>query len=910
MDARKNCIVLFDKRLNCYVDKSNEISDVKYDSINCKIVITFINGKTYEYNSTSVEWLTRPNSLEVSDKIVYFQNKRLTNIKEILDFGSWIKIIFENNSIRSYPTAYLKIVRDRKEDIAVKSVRDYLKEVSDIVKDTFDEQSGFLRSELERIEVNDENILSKFIDKAPIIEKKDNDTLIFPFATNASQIKAVNNALKYNISTIQGPPGTGKTHTILNIIANLLIRDKTVAVVSGNNEATRNVQEKLAKANLSSICAFLGNKENIEEFFKELNPYIPTFDINPEELTDIKRFRELSVQAEKIYKYRVRGSEISHEIFEYTAEKEKNDLRYKQSKHIIPHSLRKWNKSAMTNLKLAAYIETLLTKKRVNLIDRIKLKWSFKIRGARDILKKGIDCIDYLQNRFYYLKIEELKNEQKYIQKFLDDADNKKILSDFEQLSFLILKRSLFAHFSQTKNADQFKLETYRLSFADFVKRYPVIFSTTHALRYCSGNNYLYDYVIVDESSQVDLISAVVAMSCAKNVVFVGDLKQLPPVIKSRDRQALKEVFDKYELPRYLDYSKNSILQCVTTEYGSALPNVLLNEHYRCDPQIIEFCNKRFYNGELRVQTTHQVNNGLTIISAQSHSAIGRKNTLQAEIIKQEIIPKVDSGNVGIIAPYCDQVELISKMLSDDEGIVDTVHKFQGKERDTMILSTVADKVVFYEDDERYDFLNNDNLINVALTRAKNLLYVVVSKAMLGQKGSLMNELASYATYYCGSLAIKESNVYSIFELMYDDYSPILNKLKQRLLHISKNQSENIVATVLQDICDSGKYGRIAFKFNYPLYKVIDSDALSDVEDKQFVNNVNTHCDFVIYNKIDKSIRLVLEVDGKQHIRKVQRQRDERKDRLLNAADIAVLRLSTTDVDCENKIKQALSTRP
>lgn len=123
MDARKNCMVLFDKRLNCYVDKSNEISDVKYDSINCKIVITFINGKTYEYNSTSIEWLTRPNNLEISDKIVYFQNKRLTNIKEILDFGSWIKIIFENNSIRSYPTEYLKIVRDRKENIAVKSLK-------------------------------------------------------------------------------------------------------------------------------------------------------------------------------------------------------------------------------------------------------------------------------------------------------------------------------------------------------------------------------------------------------------------------------------------------------------------------------------------------------------------------------------------------------------------------------------------------------------------------------------------------------------------------------------------------------------------------------------------------------------------------------------------------------------------
>ncbi|UKI40073.1 MAG: AAA family ATPase [Alistipes putredinis] len=50
--------------------------------------------------------------------------------------------------------------------------------------------------------------------------------LIYPFGSNASQLKAVQRAFEHSISVIQGPPGTGKTQTILNIIANILVAGK------------------------------------------------------------------------------------------------------------------------------------------------------------------------------------------------------------------------------------------------------------------------------------------------------------------------------------------------------------------------------------------------------------------------------------------------------------------------------------------------------------------------------------------------------------------------------------------------------------------------------------------------------------------------------------------------------------
>ena len=80
-----------------------------------------------------------------------------------------------------------------------------------------------------------------------------------------SQQKAVQAAFENQISVVQGPPGTGKTQTILNIIANILVRGKTVQIVSNNNSAIVNVLEKLSKYDMGFIVALLGSTANKEK---------------------------------------------------------------------------------------------------------------------------------------------------------------------------------------------------------------------------------------------------------------------------------------------------------------------------------------------------------------------------------------------------------------------------------------------------------------------------------------------------------------------------------------------------------------------------------------------------------------------------------------------------------------------
>ena len=92
--------------------------------------------------------------------------------------------------------------------------------------------------------------------------------LIFPFGCNMSQKMAVKRAFQNTISIVQGPPGTGKTQTILNLLCNMLLLNKRVAVVSNNNSATANVLEKLKKYELDFVAAFLGSTRNKLSFIE------------------------------------------------------------------------------------------------------------------------------------------------------------------------------------------------------------------------------------------------------------------------------------------------------------------------------------------------------------------------------------------------------------------------------------------------------------------------------------------------------------------------------------------------------------------------------------------------------------------------------------------------------------------
>ena len=208
------------------------------------------------------------------------------------------------------------------------------------------------------------------------------------------------------------------------------------------------------------------------------------------------------------------------------------------------------------------------------------------------------------------------------------------------------------------------------------------------------------------------LTSAVLALAACENVIIVGDSRQLPHVVPSKYNASLDYIREKYSLPEYIDYKKYSLLESVKARFGSSVPTTLLNEHYRCDPDIIGFCNKRFYNNSLVIQSKHKKGNGVIVVECKPHSERDRKNEQQAMTIVDEILPPIENKNeVGVVAPYRNQVNLIKQKIGSNETLVDTVHKFQGKERPIMILSTTSDRITIHDDPEYIDFLDNCNLM-------------------------------------------------------------------------------------------------------------------------------------------------------------------------------------------------------
>ena len=110
---------------------------------------------------------------------------------------------------------------------------------------------------------------------------------------------------------------------------------------------------------------------------------------------------------------------------------------------------------------------------------------------------------------------------------------------------------------------------------------------------------------------------------------------------------------------------------------------------------------------------------------------------------------------IGIITPYRDQVTAIKRQLGQEYEI-DTVHKFQGREKEAIVLASV-DNVIG-------EFVDDPNMLNVAVSRAVKSLSVVISDSKENEKTNY-GDLVKYIRY--NNFEIVDSQVFSVFDLLY-----------------------------------------------------------------------------------------------------------------------------------------------
>jgi hypothetical protein len=467
------------------------------------------------------------------------------------------------------------------------------------------------------------------------------------------------------------------------------------------------------------------------------------------------------------------------------------------------------------------------------------------------------------------------------------------------------LLRAVLAERFRDKTRPTFTERELWSKYASVLDDYPIVLSTTHSLKTSLSPDSLYDLVIIDEASQVDVATGVLALSCARRAVIVGDENQLPNVIDGDSRQRADEIWNECRLayPAW-NYSCNSLLSSATAAWPQA-PNVLLREHYRCHPKIAGFFNQKFYAGQLVIMTAeHGESNVLqAVFTVPGRHARDRINQRQIDVIGQEILPALRREGVfdiGIISPYRAQVAELRNAFGESVQ-VDTVHGFQGREKAAIIMSTV--------DNEIGEFVDDAKLINVAVSRAKRNFTVVMS-AVDNNFTTNFGDLVRYIRRQ--NQSVLHSEIRSVFDLLYADYADVRRDFLNARGRGSVWDSENLAETVISDVLKSQEFARISLGCmrHVPLAwlgLVVGTPDLSERE-RQFVTNPWSHVDFLIYDTIGKLPLVGVEVDGWAFHRpgSLQSERDEVKNAIFRRAGLPLVRLSTTGSGESTVIANAL----
>lgn len=597
---------------------------------------------------------------------------------------------------------------------------------------------------------------------------------ITPLSLSDSQQQVIKNIDNSKFIAVQGPPGTGKSQTIVNLVAHLVANGKTVLVASRMDKAVDVVAERLNELGASHMALRAGRLNYQRQLSNELDNLLA----QPQDLDDgvedillvdnkdmkdhLDMLKSLENKSEKIIKL----EKDWHDKLEEVQEQEK----ILGKPEFIKSSLKKGEIDIISgiikilegNIEKAGFLSKIANftslgqlKKILKLKDfdvtyenlgRLKeelmfanLNWSLRSIEA-EIQKTGnlhvlSEQIRTMKRKQKTLATNILKNKRREALKGLLRDENK--------------RRRLKVH-AKSLVTNRKRLQTNILEEEDFkplLEAFPCWCVTTYAvsdsLPLKPG---MFDVAIIDEASQCDIASCFPILFRAKKAVIVGDDKQLPHLSfleKAKEQSFLSQygIPDKYQL--MWRFRTNSMFDLA--DYYS-MNSVMLDEHFRSLPHIINFSNHEFYNDRIRVMRKDfnsekvlelvHVTDGKVDFDATRNlpeiEAVVKK--LHEIVIEDERKNPDNPVSIGIISPFRAQVEQlkvsVSKVLSDHmirkhQIEIGTAHTFQGDERDIMLISwAFADNSYT----QSLTFLQKANLFNVAITRGRNKVINFISR--------------------------------------------------------------------------------------------------------------------------------------------------------------------------------------
>ena len=249
----------------------------------------------------------------------------------------------------------------------------------------------------------------------------------------------------------------------------------------------------------------------------------------------------------------------------------------------------------------------------------------------------------------------------------------------------------------------------------------------------------LFDLVVIDEASQSD-IWALPALLRGKKVLVVGDHKQVSPSAVGTAEEKIKELVNRFlgNQPHGSEMTPDkSIYDLARVVFAGN--SVMLKEHFRCVPAIIEFSNRVFYQGDiqpLRVpKANERLDPPLVDVFVKGGYRKGDVNDPEAKAIVDEIEsiladPLFEGRSIGVVTLHgTAQAALIHEMVSERISPIDVIARkiavgpppvFQGRERDIMLVSMVQGP----GNQAAANRADMNQRFNVALSRARDRMYL------------------------------------------------------------------------------------------------------------------------------------------------------------------------------------------
>jgi hypothetical protein len=268
----------------------------------------------------------------------------------------------------------------------------------------------------------------------------------------------------------------------------------------------------------------------------------------------------------------------------------------------------------------------------------------------------------------------------------------------------------------------------------------------------CIRNDF--NLLAIDEASMMTIPQLILASSLFSEngqLLLSGDQRQMPPVQRKEwSEEKRRNILEKAPFLSTLDYFRYlrgddiEKLDNIDSEYNINIPITKLNKTYRCHKKVANFLKKWIYqkdkidyksdqtdliksinyDNEL-IETLLNPNNNIVLLLHNDKTS--QQNNINESIVCSEIIEKSPSSeSIGVVTPHNSQKGLLKSLCNDEKAQIDTVERFQGGQKDIMILSsTVSDFNYIQKESE---FILNPERLNVALSRMKKKLIVMAPR--------------------------------------------------------------------------------------------------------------------------------------------------------------------------------------